>query len=119
MRPDDAIECKYEGCHCLSLPIKAKGGNGRTTLQVLEKVMYMRQYKIPEGKWRAKRKECCLWGWGCGSVAEHLLSVWNPSVVSSTRGRKSKDRDGRQPFAKELKKEHVCRSELHQPVTSQ
>lgn len=45
--------------------------------------------------------------------------VWNPSVVSSTRGRKSKDRDGRRPFAKELMKERVCRSELHQPVTSQ
>lgn len=86
MRPDDAIECKYEGCHCLSLPIKARGGNGRTTLQVLEKVMYMRQYKIPEGKWRVKRKECCLWGWGCGSVAEHLLSVCGTQVWSPAPG---------------------------------
>lgn len=50
MRPDDAIECKYEGCHYFSLPIKVKGENGRATFQFLEKIMYMMQYKMPERK---------------------------------------------------------------------
>lgn len=37
MRPDDAIECKYEGYHCFSLFIKVEGRNVDEFLKFYEK----------------------------------------------------------------------------------
>lgn len=41
MRPDDAIECKYECCHYFSLFIKVEGGNVDVFLKFWKKEMFV------------------------------------------------------------------------------